>query len=53
MTIFLMAGFSACGQKGPLQRPDADQLTGLSYAASFMPSGQYESILLPEQRAVC
>ncbi|WP_368048665.1 lipoprotein [Pseudohongiella sp.] len=53
MTSILICGLSACGQKGPLQRPESGQLTGQSYATHFMPSGQYESILLPEQRAVC
>ncbi|MBC52233.1 MAG: hypothetical protein CMQ34_00190 [Gammaproteobacteria bacterium] len=53
MTTILMSGLAACGQKGPLQRPDSEQLSGQQNTANFQPSGQHESILLSEQRAFC
>ncbi|WP_414704697.1 LPS translocon maturation chaperone LptM [Pseudohongiella sp.] len=53
MTTILMSGLGACGQKGPLQRPDSQQLSGQLYAAHYIASGHHESILLSEQRAVC
>ncbi|WP_281201743.1 LPS translocon maturation chaperone LptM [Pseudohongiella acticola] len=53
MTAILMSGLGACGQKGPLQRPEAPTLNGQQNAAISIPSGQYESILLSEQRTVC
>jgi hypothetical protein len=53
MTTILMSGLGACGQKGPLQRPDAPQLSGQQNAAYFQTSGLHEPILLSEQRAVC
>ncbi|HBN14356.1 LPS translocon maturation chaperone LptM [Pseudohongiella sp. O18] len=51
--VFCLLGLCACGQKGPLQRPDTQQVAEYGALSAITESGSHDSISLPERSALC